>query len=104
MRPSMLRHSRISAFRRRRGIACASDPLRGTAARPRGELLGPAGFVKLGVDGTSRLGRNAGDALELLLRGGEKTLRGAEVLQESAAAGRSHTFEIVEDRGERPRV
>src|SRR6266852_5339876 len=72
--------------------------------RSAGRPLGPPGFVELCVDGTSRFGGDPWATLELLLRGRDETLRGAEVLQKGTAAGRAHTFQLVEDGRKRPRV
>src|SRR3954471_8777250 len=66
--------------------------------------LAASGLVQLRVNRPRRLCRNAGDPLELLLRRGDKALRGAEVLEQRAAAHRPDSLQLVEDRREGPRV
>ena len=51
-----------------------------------------------------RLGRDAGDAFELLLGRLEHPLGRAEVLEQRAAPGRADTFDLVEHRLARRRV
>src|SRR2546427_662697 len=98
MRPSMLRLPWYRPSTAPGGSLARVPPIEGLGP------LGPAGFVELRVDRAGRLRRHARDALELLLRCGEKALGGAEVLEQCTPADRAHALELVEDRGERARV
>ena len=62
-----------------------------------------ANSVQLLVDLAPYFARQAGHRLELLPGGGEEPLRGAEVLEQGALAGRADSFQRVEDgAGHRP--
>src|SRR5919198_2088426 len=74
------------------------------STRRSAKWLGSSGLVQLGVDRAGRLGGNAGNALELLLRRRQEALGGAEVVEDRAPPRRPDTFEVVEDRAERARV
>ena len=60
--------------------------------------------MKLPEHRTSRLGRQTGDCLELLLRSSEEPIRRAEVEQDRAAARWADALEGVEDGRERSRI
>src|SRR3954449_3695339 len=67
--------------------------------------MGPSssGLVEVGVELARDLLREAGDALELLARGAEYRLGGAEVLEQRALARRADPGQLVHDRlGHRP--
>src|SRR5688572_804578 len=55
-------------------------------------------LVQLGVDGAGRLLRQAGHALELLLRGGEYPVDRAEVHEQRPPPGRPDAAQLVEQR------
>src|SRR5207302_8503918 len=57
-----------------------------------------------GVGPARGLGRDARNALELLLRGRDHALDRAEVLEERPAARRPDAFELVEEGGEAARL
>src|SRR5436309_12959857 len=69
-----------------------------TAGDSSADTLCAAGFVQLLVDAARRLRRYPGHSLELLRRRREHLLDRPEVIEQRAAARRSDTLEIVEDR------
>src|SRR5439155_14770349 len=85
--------------------ACsAASPEKRPQADGHGSGSGSAGPVELGVDRARGLRRKTRDALELLLRGRDEALGGAEVLQQRAPTRRADARQLVEDRAERLRV
>ena len=63
-----------------------------------------SGAVELAEYRPRRLCRQSRDGLQLLLRGGEKAVGRAEVVQDRTPAGRPDALQRVEDRPERARI